>query len=176
MSLNKYMHPRNPFYAKPPDFAQLAQAYPEFGKYCQTDEKSNKTCIDFKNAESLRALCCVLLKSLFGLSVDLPLDHLIPRVPQRINYALWIEDLLERPTRAIGIDIGRDDFSELEIREISTFFQLKLEGCGASCIYPLIVCSMNPEWQMIASDVDAESIEWAQRNVDANNLSSRVFS
>lgn len=106
MSLNKYMHPRNPFYATPPDFAQLARTYPEFSKYCQSNDDRGVVSVDFKNAESLRALCCVLLKSLFGLDVEMPLDHLIPRVPQRINYALWIEDLLGRPSKAIGIDIG----------------------------------------------------------------------
>lgn len=104
MALNKFMHPRNPFYNKPPDFAKLAQTYPEFSQYLSSE---HKTSIDFKSPESLRALCCVLLKDLFGLTIDLPLDRLIPRVPQRINYALWIEDLLERPAKAVGIDIGR---------------------------------------------------------------------
>lgn len=107
MSLNKYMHPRNPFYQNPPDFAQLSIDYPEFAKYCHKIDSSNRVAIDFKNVESLRALCCVLLKSLFGLNVEIPLDHLIPRVPQRLNYALWIEDLLGRPSKAIGIDIGK---------------------------------------------------------------------
>lgn len=108
MSLNKYMHPRNPFFKHPPDFAQLADTYPEFAKYCQTSQDTDKKTanLDFKNPESLRALCQVLLKSLFALEVELPLDRLIPRVPQRINYALWIEDLLGRPSTAIGIDIG----------------------------------------------------------------------
>ena len=41
-----------------------------------------------------------------GLEVNIPLDHLIPRVPQRLNYILWIEDLLDRPEKATGIDIG----------------------------------------------------------------------
>ena len=38
--------------------------------------------------------------------MNVPLDHLIPRVTQRINYVLWIEDLLNRPDSAHGIDIG----------------------------------------------------------------------
>lgn len=98
------MHPRNPFYKKPPDFARLAQEYPEFAKHCVTT--NNIVSIDFKDKESLRALCCILLQNLFSLKIDIPLDHLIPRVPQRINYALWLEDLLDSPKTAIGIDIG----------------------------------------------------------------------
>jgi len=34
------------------------------------------------------------------------LDRLIPRIPQKLNYLHWIEDLVERKTDAIGIDIG----------------------------------------------------------------------
>ena len=34
------------------------------------------------------------------------LDRLIPRIPQKLNYLHWIEDLLERKNDAIGIDIG----------------------------------------------------------------------
>jgi 23S rRNA A1618 N6-methylase RlmF len=40
------------------------------------------------------------------LNVDIPLNHLIPRLPQRANYILWIEDLLNCPKQASGIDIG----------------------------------------------------------------------
>lgn len=109
MSLNKYMHPRNPFYNNPPDFDSLSKAYPEFSKHCLKTDGNKRLTIVFKNDESLRALCCTLLKSLFDLNIDLPLNHLIPRVPQRINYALWIEDLLERPLKAVGIDIGKNN-------------------------------------------------------------------
>lgn len=46
-----------------------------------------------------------------GLNVDIPTDHLIPRIPQRINYILWIEDLLEKSPNCIGIDIGTRFFT-----------------------------------------------------------------
>ena len=47
------------------------------------------------------------LSKFLDLNVDLPLNHLIPRVPQRINYVLWIEDLIQRNPEAKGIDIGK---------------------------------------------------------------------
>jgi hypothetical protein len=59
------MHPRNPFYNKPPNFQQLAQLYPDFSKFLKLNDKK-KFVIDFKDAESLKALCCVLLKHLYG--------------------------------------------------------------------------------------------------------------
>ena len=66
----------------------------------------------------------------------MPLNHLIPRIPQRINYALWIEDLIKHPNLANGVDIG----------------------CGSSCIYALISCSMNKEWHFDVSDINDENI------------------
>jgi hypothetical protein len=114
------MHPRNPFYNNTPDFGKLREIYPEFSKFC-IKKADNQYTIDFKKSESLKALCCVLLKDLFKLTIDLPLDHLIPTVPQRINYTLWIEDLLARPNTATGLDIGREKASIL-----INFFYLNL--------------------------------------------------
>ena len=64
---------------------------------------------DFKKPECLLALSWALLKDDFDLDVEMPLDRLIPTVPLRLNYILWLEDLLssagERQIR--GIDIGK---------------------------------------------------------------------
>lgn len=137
------MHPRNPFFNNPPDFAKLALLYPEFLKYCQYKQvksSNDQTCtIDFKDPEALKAVCCVLLKDSFGnyyifslnssnlkrqtivikgLKIDIPLNHLIPRIPQRLNYVLWIEDLIERPQKAIGIDIGLIKIIKINSQEL----------------------------------------------------------
>lgn len=58
------MHPRNPFFEKPPNFNQLAELYPEFSKYCSSDPQKAK--VDFKDPNALRALYCVLMKHYFG--------------------------------------------------------------------------------------------------------------
>ena len=50
--------------------------------------------LDFSNPAALRELTCAVLEKDFGLKVELPLDMLIPAVPQRLNYIHWIEDLL----------------------------------------------------------------------------------
>lgn len=67
--------------------------------------------VDFKDKETLRALTTTLLLKDFGLTVDIPQNHLIPTLPLRLNYLLWIEDLLNfhrnEDKRIIkGIDIG----------------------------------------------------------------------
>ena len=106
MSLNKSMHPRNPYKDKKPDFKALAIKYEEFRKHTTQDSKGRVT-VDFKKPECMRALSWVLLKEDFGLDVDMPLNRLIPTVPLRLNYILWIEDLLlQRRDGVKGIDIG----------------------------------------------------------------------
>jgi len=67
--------------------------------------------IDFKNQEALRALTTTLLQKDFGLRVEIPLNRLVPTLPLRVNYLLWIEDLIHlavntRCEQTRGVDIG----------------------------------------------------------------------
>lgn len=154
MSMNKYMHPRNN-YKTPPNFKQLAVDFPEFRPYV-TQELTGKVVFDFKNKEALRALSCTLLKKDFGLDVELPLNKLIPTIPLRLNYILWLEDLLtlcenKNSLGFKGIDIGT----------------------GASCIYPLLAAKKNG-WTMLATEVDNESFKCAKNNVSRNSLDKLI--
>jgi len=105
MALNKFMHPRNAYKTKKPDFKQLAEKY-EYFKEKVSVNVSGKVILDFKDPGSLRALTQALLENDFGLKVTLPLDRLIPTVPQRLNYILWLEDMIGENCPARGIDIG----------------------------------------------------------------------
>ena len=65
--------------------------------------------LDFKNPDALRALTCTLLKKDFNLDVEIPVNRLIPTVPLRLNYILWLEDLLSaigENAEISGLDIG----------------------------------------------------------------------
>jgi methyltransferase len=107
MALNKFMHPRNPYRNKKPNFQALAAKYEDFQAQCSIDEKGHVR-LDFKKPESLRALTWALLKEDFELDVELPLDRLIPTVPLRLNYILWLEDLFQNSKSLLkGIDIGK---------------------------------------------------------------------
>ncbi|KAL1451417.1 hypothetical protein WDU94_005796 [Cyamophila willieti] len=152
MSFNKFMHPRNR-YVVPPDFKQLAIEYPEFRKHLKPD-LSGKLKFNFHDAEALRIFTTTLLHKDFGLTVDIPSHSLVPTLPLRLNYILWIEDLLnanqfQEPVH--GIDIGT----------------------GASCVYPLLACRTN-SWSMLALECDPLSVEYAQRNVQQNNLQKLI--
>ncbi|KAI0223053.1 RNA N6-adenosine-methyltransferase mettl16 [Lamellibrachia satsuma] len=126
------MHPRNPYKDKKPDFKALALKYEEFRKHTTQDSKEHVH-VDFKKPECMRALSWALLKEDFGLDVEMPLNRLIPTVPLRLNYILWIEDLLaQRRDGVKGIDIGT----------------------GASCVYPCQelghpVCILANNWGIL---------------------------
>lgn len=146
MSMNKYMHPRNP-YKRAPDFLQLTLAYPDLRKYVKPD-LSGKVKINFKCQGAVRELTKCLLHRDFGLTIELPPDRLVPTLPLRMNYLLWIEDLLnEAGEQFHGIDIGT----------------------GASCIYPLLAAKYF-KWKMTATEVNDESVSYAVRNVEKNDL------
>ncbi|XP_055052574.2 RNA N(6)-adenosine-methyltransferase mettl16 [Misgurnus anguillicaudatus] len=151
MALNKSMHPRNRYKDKPPDFVYLASKYPEFQKHVETTLTGRVT-LNFKDPEAVRALTCTLLKEDFGLTIEIPLERLIPTVPLRLNYIHWVEDLIGgqgNPRR--GIDIGT----------------------GASCIYPLLGATMNG-WFFLATEVDDICFNYAKKNVEQNHLAELI--
>ncbi|TKS81077.1 Methyltransferase-like protein 16 [Collichthys lucidus] len=151
MALNKSMHPRNRYKDKPPDFGYLASKYPDFQQHVHTS-LTGRPVVNFKEPEAVRALTCTLLKEDFGLSIEIPLERLIPTVPLRLNYIHWVEDLIDgqkQPRR--GIDIGT----------------------GASCIYPLLGATMNG-WYFLATEVDDICFDYATKNVEQNSLSDLI--
>ncbi|KAL6116211.1 mettl16 [Pungitius sinensis] len=151
MSLNKSMHPRNRYKDKPPDFAYLASKYPDFQHHVHTS-LAGRPVVNFKEPEAVRALTCTLLKEDFGLTIEIPLERLIPTVPLRLNYIHWVEDLIDgqkQPRR--GIDIGT----------------------GASCIYPLLGATMNG-WFFLATEVDDICFDYATKNVEQNNMANLI--
>uniref|UniRef100_A0A914GWE1 U6 small nuclear RNA (adenine-(43)-N(6))-methyltransferase n=1 Tax=Globodera rostochiensis TaxID=31243 RepID=A0A914GWE1_GLORO len=100
-----------------------------------------KVCMNFSDAEAL--------------DVQLPEGYLVPRVPQRLNYLLLLEDL-----------ICKNGF------EASSIWGIDI-GTGASCIFPLLGARLN-NWNFVATEVDVNSISYAAQNIDHNNLRERI--
>ncbi|XP_033626955.1 RNA N6-adenosine-methyltransferase mettl16-like [Asterias rubens] len=155
MALNQFMHPRNRYRNNKPDFAKLAQDYPEFKQHLSTTLAGNVS-LDFRDPEALRALTCTLLKEDFGIDLEIPMDRIIPTVPLRLNYILWIEDLLKQS--------GHDRLEEICGIDV---------GCGTSCIYPLLGAKVNG-WHFTASEVDSTSTGYAMLNVNKNKLQDKI--
>ncbi|CAD5227812.1 unnamed protein product [Bursaphelenchus okinawaensis] len=141
------MHDRNMYKKHPPDFKKLALKYPEFRKLCKLSTTGNVSG-DFGNEQFVKLLSEILLKKDFELDVEFMSGSLIPRIPQRLNYLLLIDDIL----RANGIT---ENVTGLDI------------GTGASCIYPLIGAKLL-RYRFIATDVDEKSVEWACQQTKKN--------
>ncbi|KAK1624399.1 hypothetical protein BDP81DRAFT_357378 [Colletotrichum phormii] len=138
-------------YSTEPDFGKLGRQDQEFGAMLKRGN------LDFNDPSAVMQLTKTLLKADFGLSIDLPDDRLCPPVPNRHNYLLWLKSLLDSTTygdpdqNVLGLDIGT----------------------GASCIYPLLGCTQR-KWSFYATDIDSRSLEFAKKNVELNNLQSRI--
>ncbi|KAG4065220.1 hypothetical protein HA402_012662 [Bradysia odoriphaga] len=117
MSMNQFMHPRNK-YKIPPNFTDLAVEYPEFRLISHLNV-NGKVTINFKDENTLRTLTKCLLHKDFELDVTLPPDKLVPTLPLRLNYILWIEDILKTAgitNNVTGIDIEvihQDDHTKI---------------------------------------------------------------
>ncbi|XP_068236173.1 RNA N6-adenosine-methyltransferase mettl16 [Palaemon carinicauda] len=154
--LHKFMHPRNP-YRTLPSFKNLAQKYAGFRSHCKY-ELDGKVRLNFKDPSAVRELTTCLLDQDFNLKVRIPEGRLVPTLPLRFNYLLWIEDLLNlsgcrsmQKELVIGLDIG----------------------CGASCIYPLLAAKQNG-WYMLATEADEINFDCAVSNVKNNSMENHI--
>ncbi|RKP37223.1 ribosomal RNA large subunit methyltransferase F-like protein [Dimargaris cristalligena] len=158
-ALPSRLHRRNRYRAHPPNFTDLATRYPEFAQRTRISSSGRAT-IDFQDPLSVRELTLTLLKADFNLALDIPRHTLCPMIPNRLDYIHVIEDLVGTGSShieqrsMIGLDIGT----------------------GASCIYPLLACRLNPHWKFIATGkyIHKPSISVARQNVANNGLSSKI--
>ncbi|KAI0687801.1 S-adenosyl-L-methionine dependent methyltransferase [Cerioporus squamosus] len=154
------MHPRNP-YRNPPDFLALSEAHPALKPYLITTPHG--TTIDFKNETAQRRLTEAILHRDFELKMVLPPGRLCPPVPNRLNYILWLEDVIEAVALA--------ELSGDPVRRVVRGLDI---GTGASAIYPLLGCSTHSNWTFTATEIDTLSIEYARRNVLQNSLGESI--
>ena len=97
----------------------------------------------------------MLLQKDFNLIIDLPPGRLIPTLPLRLNYLLWIEDLLavtgSKSEVVRGLDIGT----------------------GACCIYPILGTRKN-KWLFTATEADQINYESSLKTIEKNNLKESI--
>ncbi|CEL60759.1 ribosomal RNA large subunit methyltransferase F [Rhizoctonia solani AG-1 IB] len=130
------------------DFGQLAAAFPPLKPFLFKSASGGYS-LNFKDDAANRTLTRALLKRDFGLDVTLLEDRLCPPVPNRLNYVLWISELVN----VLGLD---EPIVGLDI------------GTGSTAIYPLLACSMHSTWLFIAADIDSRSLAAAQVNIEQN--------
>lgn len=158
MSFNQFMHPRNAYRNKP-NYDQLAILYPEFKSILKFDFH-NRPFIDYADPRSLRILTTTLLKHDFDLNVQIPEQRLVPTLPMRLNYLLWVEDLLIYTK----IDSNNSTITGLDI------------GTGCCAIFCLLGVCLNRKWNFIGTEIDEVNLECAKMNVDNNHYANHVKS
>lgn len=153
MSLNKFMHPRNPYKVQP-NFKEMAVKYPDFRKVV-TQDLAGKIHLDFSNPVALRRLTETLFLKDFDLTICIPPKCLVPTLPSRMNYLLWVEDLLSllapSPEPRCGLDIG----------------------AGAAAVYPLLGLT-HFKWRMTATEASEDNFEAATNNLRNNKLEKEI--
>ena len=146
----KGLHPNNKF-NKGYNFDELVKSNP-YLKVFVSQNKYGTTTIDFSNPKAIKELNKALLFSFDQLSIwNFPDENLCPPIPGRLDYIHHLADLLSEEENIKILDIGT----------------------GATCIYPLLGVA-EYHWNFVATDIDLDSLDTAQENIDDNHLENQI--
>lgn len=151
------LHPRNK-HRERYNFRLLIESYAELSSFVKDNKYGDKS-IDFSDPKAVLALNKALLKHYYGIIIwDIPDGYLCPPIPGRADYIHHIAQLL----------------SQHNFGKIPTGKNIKCLdiGVGANCVYP-IIGNHEYGWSFIGSDIDAVSLDSAQKIVDANPTLSK---
>ncbi len=145
----KSLHPNN-LHNSDYNFTVLKEKYPKIGKFVV--EKFGKETIEFSDPVAVKEFNRALLLAYYNIKYwEFPDTNLCPPIPGRVDYIHYLADLLGNEKNVKVLDIGT----------------------GASCIYPLLGNAVY-NWSFIGTDIDADSLKIAQKNIDNNNLGNNI--
>jgi 23S rRNA (adenine1618-N6)-methyltransferase len=146
------LHPRNK-HRERYDFQQLINTCPELAPFVKLNNYNDES-IDFFNPNAVKMLNKALLKQYYSINNwEIPDGYLCPPIPSRADYVHYIADLLSTKNNN-KIPIGK----HIKCLDI---------GVGANCIYP-IIGHKEYGWTFIGSDIDAISINSANKIIELN--------
>jgi 23S rRNA (adenine1618-N6)-methyltransferase len=141
------MHAENPYQA-PYDFTKYTEVYAPLKNYIVLNTSGQET-IDFSDSNAVYALNKAILLTDYKLQdYILPKGYLIPPVPGRLDYLLYIKDFL---SERFNLNIDRP-LKGLDI------------GSGANSIYCLLG-SEHFGWSMVGAESDVKAVEIAKENI-----------
>lgn len=148
----KNFHERS-LHNSPYQFVKLMEATPELIPFVIKNPKGEQT-INFYEPVAVKLLNKALLKYHYQIQEwDIPAGYLSPPIPGRADYIHYVADLLADNN---GGKIPKGN--QVKCLDI---------GSGANCIYP-ILGSQIYGWSFVGSDIDAQAIKAAQRNIHQN--------
>lgn len=149
----KGLHPENPHNRGYP-FEALVQSSSGLGAYVQKSPAGTDT-IDFSSSRAVKELNQALLRYYYGIDYwDIPPDSLCPPVPGRLDYLLYMADLLHEwgdPSVSKG--------KKVKVLDI---------GTGANLIYP-ILGHRKLGWRLVGSEISEVSLKWAKILISVNS-------
>ncbi|MEN5209645.1 23S rRNA (adenine(1618)-N(6))-methyltransferase RlmF [Stenotrophomonas terrae] len=153
-SAQPLLHPRNRHQGRY-DLVRLVAVNPALRAHLIRTPAGTES-IDFSNPAAVRELNRALLASDYGIQHwDIPDGYLCPPVPGRVDYLHGLADLLAADNNGV-IPRGQG------VRALDI-------GVGANCIYPLLG-QAEYGWRFLGSDIDADALQAANANVQANGL------
>ena len=143
------------------DLTALIKVLPELNDFIKPNKYGNDS-IDFAHPKAVKLLNKSILKHYYGITYwDFPDKNLCPPIPGRADYIHQLADLLSENNSGV-IPLG----NHIKCLDI---------GVGANCVYPIIGV-VEYGWNFIGSDIDAQSIESAQKIVDSNtSLKNKII-
>jgi len=152
--IKKRLHARNRNLERY-DLEALKATSPDLTEFIKQNKYGDDS-VDFSSLAAVRALNKALLHHYYGIKDwDFPETYLCPPIPGRADYVHHMADVL-----------AESNFGTFPDGKNITCFDL---GTGASCIYP-ILGAIEYDWNFIASDIDEDSLKFAQKIIDSNSL------
>lgn len=134
------------------DFNKLIKASEALKPFVAENSYGTVT-IDFSDPKAVKELNKALLKAHYGIEYwNFPDENLCPPIPGRVDYIHHLADLLSEEENIKILDIGT----------------------GASCVYPILGVS-EYNWDFVATDIDLDSLDYAQDIIDDNTLDSKII-
>jgi len=141
------MHAQNPYSGRY-DLKRFATHHQKLQDHILLNPSGEET-IDFSNSTAVYALNKAILLADFNIeNYELPMGYLIPPIPGRLEYLLYVREFLSEQfnidtnTKLRGLDIGT----------------------GANGIY-CILGLQHFNWTMVGAECDANSVEIAKANM-----------
>jgi len=152
------LHPANP-HQQGYDMAALADTLPALKPFL-LQTPAGKLSINFADPKAVKTLNQALLAHHYGLQHwDLPEGYLCPPVPGRLDYLLYLADLLQQSHQG-----KKPKFSKMKLLDV---------GCGANLIYPLLAVK-TLGCQVLGSDINESALAHAQSLIDAHQLGQKI--
>lgn len=132
------------------DLGALIKVSPELEEFI-VPNKQGEDSVNFSDPKAVKLLNTALLKHYYDIEHwEFPDENLCPPIPGRADYLHYIADLL-----------CENNFGNIPEGDKITCLDI---GTGASCIYPIIGVT-EYDWKFIATEVDPDSMNAAQKNV-----------